>query len=167
MKEPSDLETAVKRIGGYLHKVVPVLDDAGKVINYAVQPLMVEFKARDAAQVVVGSSILAVPVAFTAEAWEVAEQLPQANIAMLAGLSLVFIGVFVFFNFYRQALRGHVFDFVKRVAATYLISATVVAILLTIIQKAPWQTDWVLAVNRVVVVAFPASMSASLADSIK
>ena len=167
MKEPDPITSTIKRIGGHLHRVVPILDDAGEVINYAVQPLMVELKPRDIAQIVIGSSILAIPVAFTGEAWELAEQLPMTNIIALAGVSLLFIACFVFFNFYRGVLKGHVFDFLKRVIATYLISAAIVALLLWIIQKAPWQTDWLLAVRRVIVVAFPACMSASLADSIK
>ncbi len=37
----------IKRIGRYLHTVVPVFDNAGKVIHYAVTPIMVEFRPRD------------------------------------------------------------------------------------------------------------------------
>ena len=62
-------KTSVKRIGGYLHRVVPIADSAGKVVNYALKPLMVEFHPRDLMQVIVGASILAVPVAMTEETW--------------------------------------------------------------------------------------------------
>ncbi len=41
---------------------------------------MVEFRPRDLLQVLVGSSLLAIPMAFTAETWELGEQLPIINV---------------------------------------------------------------------------------------
>jgi hypothetical protein len=43
----------------------------------------------------------------------------------------------------------------------------VVGLLLTIIQKCPWGTDNLLAVKRILIVAFPASMSAAVSDTLK
>ena len=43
----------------------------------------------------------------------------------------------------------------------------VVGALLTVIQKAPWTTDTLLAVKRMLIVAFPASMSAAVSDAFK
>lgn len=160
-------DPTVKRIGGYLHRVVPMLDEAGHVMHLAIHPIMVEFKLRDLAQLIVGATLLAMPVAFTAEAWEVADALPPRNIYMILGLSLVFVSLYVYFNFYRLVLRGHFWQFAKRVLATYLVAAIVAAVLLTLIEKAPWQTDVWIAIRRVIIVAFPASMSASVTDSIK
>ena len=65
--EEQKIETKVKRIGGYLHRVITVFDSAGKIIDYTLTPIMVEFRPRDLMQVIVGASILAVPVAFTEE----------------------------------------------------------------------------------------------------
>lgn len=157
----------VKRIGGYLHKVVPVMDEAGKVLSYAVSPLMWEFRPRDVMQIIVGASILAVPVAFTEETWALGERLPSGNVVALAGVSIVFIALFVYYNFYRNALRGHTFEYAKRVAAIYVLSLVVVGGLLTIIQKCPWGVDNALAIKRMVIVAFPASMSAAVSDMMK
>jgi uncharacterized membrane protein len=157
----------VERIGGYLHKVVPVVDGAGKVLSYAVSPLMWELRPRDIMQIVVGASILAVPVAFTEETWVLGERLAAANVAALAGISVLIIALFVYYNFYRNALRGHVFEYVKRVAATYVLSLIVVTGLLMLIQKCPWGVDNALAVKRIVIVAFPASMSAAVSDMLK
>jgi len=42
-----------------------------------------------------------------------------------------------------------------------------VAGLLTIIEVAPWSTDLALTIKRMIIVAFPASMSAVVADTIK
>jgi len=160
-------ETTVHRIGGYLHRVVPILDEAGQVLHHAFIPLMVEFRPRDLMQIIVGASILAVPVAFTEETWNLGAQLPLPNVLGLSSLSLVFIALFVYFNFYRFSFKGHVFKYCKRVAAIYLFSLFVVALLLTIIQKCPWGTDNLLALKRILIVAFPASMSAAVSDTLK
>jgi uncharacterized membrane protein len=53
------------------------------------------------------------------------------------------------------------------VAITYVISLLVVAGFLTMIQKAPWEADLLLALKRTIIVAFPASMSATISDIIK
>jgi uncharacterized membrane protein len=38
---------------------------------------------------------------------------------------------------------------------------------LTLLDKAPWQTDSILALKRTIIIAFPASLSAAVADMIK
>ena len=159
-------ESTIERIGGYLHRVVPIVDSAGKVLDYALKPVMVEFRPRDMMQVIVGASILAVPVAFTEETWSLGERLPTVNVLVLSGLSVLFIALFVYFNFYRFAFKGHVRQYCMRVLAIYLFSLAVVGILLSIIQKCPWSTDATLAVKRILIVAFPASMSAAVSDTI-
>ena len=128
---------------------------------------MVEIHARDVAQIFVGSAILAIPVGFTEETWNLGRTLPSANVAALALISLVFIALFVHLHFYRGFLGSYVFEYVKRIIAIYAISLVVVGVLLTIIQQCPWATDWLLAVKRIVIVAFPASMSATVADALK
>lgn len=160
-------ESTVRRVGGYLHRVVPIVDGAGKVLNYALSPLMVEFRPRDMMQIVVGASILAVPVAFTEETWNLGAQLPLANVLGLSALSFLFIALFVYFNFYRFTFKGNVMQYCKRVLAIYMFSLFVVALLLTLIQKCPWGIDNLLALKRILIVAFPASMSAAVSDTLK
>lgn len=161
------IKITVERIGGYLHKVVPIVDKSGDILSYALKPLMVEFKPRDVLQVIVGSSILAIPLAFTEETWMLGESLPLNNILLLSLTSIVFIAAFVFFNFYRYNMKGQVYEYLKRVIGTYLISMLVVGLILTIIDKCPWGTDNLLAIKRIIVVAFPASMSGTLSDTLK
>ena len=157
----------VERVGGYLHRVVPIADGAGNIISHALKPLMVEFRPRDLMQVIVGASILAVPVAFTEETWRLGQTLPFRNVLILSAVSLMFIALFVYFNFYRFAFKEHVLEYVKRVLSIYLFSLLVVGTLLTVIQQAPWASNVVLAVKRVLIVAFPASMSAAVSDALK
>ncbi|MFP4167224.1 MAG: DUF2391 family protein [Desulfonatronovibrionaceae bacterium] len=160
-------KTSIRRIGGYLHRVIPIVDSAGRVLDYAVKPLMVEFRPRDMMQVIVGASILAVPVAFTEETWNLGENLPLANVLALSSLSILFIAFFTYFNFYRSAFKGHVHSYILRVVGTYGFSLLVVGGLMTLIQQCPWTTDFVLAAKRVLIVSFPASMSAAVSDAIK
>ncbi len=126
------------------------------------------FHLKDVLQVVVGAAILATPVGFTQEVWELGQTLALQNIIGFLILSLLFIGGFVNYNYYRHVPVGkHKTGFMKRVLSTYVVSFIVAAVFLTLIEKAPWGIDFVLAFNRTVLVAFPASMSAAVADIIK
>lgn len=165
--EDQKIESKVKRIGGYLHHIIPVFDSVGKTINYTIKPLMVEFRPRDLMQVIVGASILAVPVAFTEETWKLGESLPMRNVLLLSCVSLLFIAGFVYFNFYRFNFKKYIFEYFKRVIAVYIFSLLVVGLILTIIQKCPWGQENLLALKRILIVAFPASMSAAVSDTLK
>ncbi|TNC79790.1 MAG: DUF2391 domain-containing protein [Oleiphilus sp.] len=159
----------IKRIGraGYLHTIIPIFDNSGKLIKKVVKPLKVELVFRDIIQIIVGATLLAIPMAFTEETWQLGSKLPLANILTLSGVSILFIAIFVYANFYQYYLRGFVFEYVKRVLAIYLISLIVVGLLMTLIQQCPWGEDNLLAIKRIILVAFPASMSAVATDAIK
>lgn len=155
------------RVSGKLKEVVTIQDEEGHIIEKYVTPLMVEFYPRDIMQVIVGASILAIPVAFTEEVWRLGGSLPTLNILGLALLSIIFVSSFVYYNSYRRHIHTHLNEFLKRVIFTYILAYITVAIILLLIDKAPWATDWVLAAKRTAIVAFPASMSAAVADMIK
>ena len=156
------------RVAGKLKEVVTVHDEKGNLLHKIISPLMVEFYPRDLIQIIVGASILAIPVAFTEETWRLGESLPLNKVLGIMFLSLFFILIFVYYNFYRKEhLREHWDELIKRVISTYIISLIVVASILTLIEQAPWITNHLLAIKRVILVAFPASMSAAVADMIK
>ncbi len=159
----------IARIGraGILHSVIPVVDETGKIVQRIVKPLKVELKARDIIQIFVGATLLAIPMAYTEETWQLGEKLPLLNIGILAIISILFIAVFVYANFYQYYLKGFVFEYIKRVIAIYIISLIVVGFLMTVIQQCPWGIDNILAIKRIVIVTLPASMSAVAADAIK
>jgi uncharacterized membrane protein len=167
MPEKVKTKRDVVRVSGKLKEIVTVLDESGKVVHKMISPLMVEFYPRDLMQIIVGSTILAIPVAFTEETWNLGESLPMANVLGILGLSVIFIGAFVYYNFYRSNFKEHKKEFIKRIISIYFVSLIVVGLLLTLIQRAPWNTDLVLALKRVIIVSFPASMSAAVADMIK
>ncbi len=153
--------------GHRIREVTTVYDSAGNVVHKLVEPIMVLFRSHDVVQVVVGASLLAIPMAYTEETWRLGEQLALRNVFFLAAMSIVFIALFVYYNFYGEHIRTHSLEFVKRTFSIYLISLIVVGLFLTIIEQAPWMTDWLLALKRTIIVAVPASMSASVADMIK
>ncbi len=153
--------------GGYMHSIVPILDSSGKVIQRIIKPLMVELRLRDIMQIVVGATILAIPMAFTEETWRLGQNLPTLNIVLLAVISFFFIAMFVYYNFYRFYLKGYTFEYIKRVVVIYSLSLMVVGLLMTVIQQCPWGVDNWLAIKRIIIVSFPASMSAAITDSLK
>jgi uncharacterized membrane protein len=154
-------------VAGKLKEIITVTDEKGRILHKLINPVMVKFYARDVMQIIVGASILAIPVAFTEETWNLGASLPFANIIGLMLLSFIFISTFVFYNYYRDRLKEHRIEFVKRVFTTYLVSFLVVAVLLTIIERAPWNTNFMVAFSRTVIVSFPASMSGAVADMLK
>ena len=167
VKTPADV--SIERLGrnGYLHRVIPIMDKAGNVIQRVVKPLEVEFRLRDVIQTVVGASILAIPAAYTEEAWNLGSELALSNIIGIAVLSITFIAIFVYYNFYKSYFAEFRSQFILRVVGTYLVSLVVVAVLLALVDKTPWGVDNLLAIKRIIVVGFPAAMSATVVDAIK
>lgn len=156
------------KVEGRLREVVTVYDKSGNVLHKLMRPISVNFQPKDFLQVVIGASILAIPVGFTEETWRLGAELLLQNVFAFMLLSILFISAFVYYNYYRsEGIKGHLKKFVKRILFTYLISFLVVALLLFLIQKAPWNTDLLLACKRTILVAFPASMSAAIADMVK
>ena len=158
----------VVRVHGRLKEILTFHDNKGKVVHRFINPLMVELYPRDLVQIIIGATLLAIPVGFTEETWRLGEVLPMLNVVVIGLISLLFISTFVLYNYYSStSIKGHVDEFIKRIMGTYLISFFVVGILLTIIQRAPWTTNWILAFKRIIIVAFPASMSAAVSDMLK
>jgi uncharacterized membrane protein len=162
-----DSKRKIVRIGTSLKEIVTVRDEKGDILHRIINPLMIEFRSHDVIQVIVGSLLLAVPVGFTEEVWRLGYGLPVTNIMAFFILSITFIAIFVYYNSYKHHFQSHKSEYYKRVFSIYVISFVVVGIFLTMVQQAPWTTDFVLAIKRTILVAFPASMSAAVADMIK
>ena len=169
MGDTTKIEREIIRISGKLKEILTIKDSTGKVIHKIISPLMLEFYPRDLIQVIVGATILAIPVALTEETWNLGQKLPLINVLSLFFLSLLFISIFTYYNYHKQdnKLKSYNHEIFKRIFATYIGSFVVVTVLLIIIQKAPWTSDWLLALKRTIIVTFPASMSAAVADMIK
>ncbi|MEM7578015.1 MAG: DUF2391 family protein [Planctomycetota bacterium] len=165
----TDVSTSpiLKRLNGHLHRVTPVFDEAGKLLHWATQPVMVEFKPRDIAQVVVGSTILAVPMILSDETIRTAGELTATRIGVVALVSVSFVAAFAYFNFYRTLIKGQVLNFLKRVVLTYVVTLLVVLGLMETLGQTHWSTDPTLTVRHLILVGLPASMFATVADAVK
>ena len=137
MKKEETTRVSIKRVGGYLHKITHLMDETGNVIHTVISPFMVELKPWDILQIIVGASILAIPIWLTEEIWILGKELPFKNVVMLATISILFLAGFIYYNFYRFHFKEHLREYFKRVIWTYILSLIVVAVLLTIIQKCP------------------------------
>ena len=159
----------MKRVPDKPQEIITIRDAKGRVIRKVIQPRRIDFHPKDLLQVMVGAAILAIPVGFTEETWKLGTQLPVINFIIFVVLSLLFVGAFVYYSYYRHhySIKLHWTSYVNRVIGTYVFSFIVVAVLLSLIQVAPWSTDFALAIKRSVLVTFPASMSAAVADTIK
>ena len=130
-----------------------------------VTPLKVEFHPKDILQVIIGATILAIPVGLTEETWELGITLPLLNIFGFLVLSLLFISAFTYYNYYRHKIHIHMDKFLKRTFSTYLLSFIVVALLmLMILPNAVPESTILTMFKTTVIVAFPASMSGAIAD---
>ncbi len=166
MEVNKNLEKEIKRIDGQLYEILTMKDDQGAELQHINIPLKVELQLHDVLQIIVGASILAVPVAFTEEVWNMGDQLPWFNTFLLCAVGILFMAAFVFFTSYRLHLKLFRNEYIKRVAVTFILSLIIVGLLLTIVDKCPWLTDFDIALKRTLIGAFPASMSATVTDNI-
>ena len=167
MDNQTETKRKIIRIGRYLNEIIIIKDSTGNLIHKITKPLMIEFYPRDIMQVIVGATLLAIPVTFTEETWNLGEKLPLLNVSIIGIISLIFIGLFVFYNYYRSHIKSHWTEFIKRVISTYLISIIVVGLILFLIDKAPVGPEWIITLKRIIIISFPASMSAAVADMLK
>ncbi|MCB0367211.1 MAG: DUF2391 family protein [Bdellovibrionaceae bacterium] len=161
------LKTEIKRVNGYLKEFVTFFDASGKPISQVVNPLMVELKPRDVLQIFVGALLIASPLCFTEEVWNLSVDLKQFNVILLSGFSVITVTMFIYLNFYRFRLKGNVIEFVKRVAATYLITLFSVALILLLIDKLPFLDHPEVALRRVLIIGFPSVFAATISDYMK
>jgi uncharacterized membrane protein len=156
-----------KRINGYLKEVVTFFDDTGKPIGHVMNPLMIEFHPRDIMQIFVGSLLVSSPMCLTEEVWTLSENLKMENIYYLMICSAFAVILFVYFNFYRHKLKGHIIEFIKRIVAVYGVSTLSVILILFLIDKFPYETNPVVAFKRVIIIGFPTIFGAIVTDSLK
>lgn len=119
----------------------------------------------DIIQVIVGASALSVPVAFTEEAWNLGRTLPMANIFFLTALSLLFINLYSIHNIFQGEVHYRVSIYILRTAIDYAITILVVGVVLLALNRLPILTEPMVALKRIVILSFPASMGAVVVDS--
>ncbi|CAM3759876.1 hypothetical protein VA7868_03146 [Vibrio aerogenes CECT 7868] len=127
--------------------------------------MKISFNMEDAGQIFVGAFALAVPVAFSEEAWQLGKVLPLPNLLMLLGLSILFLGIYTYQSVFQRDIAGRLTMFIARIVIAYLMTALVVALVLICLDKFPIWTETATSLHRVIVISMPASMGAIVVDS--
>ena len=121
--------------------------------------------AEDIIQVIVGASAFSVPVAFSEESWNLGRTLPVQNIILLIVLSLLFTNLYSFYSIFQKNVRHRMGVFISRTLVDYGVTLLVVFVVLFALNRMPLMSEPLIALKRVLVLSFPASMGAVVVDS--
>ncbi len=122
------------------------------------------FRLHDVAEIAVGAVLLAFPVAVTEEVWQISRDLSFTHCAFISVASIGLLAWFGYYMFYR--VNPRTWNFMLRIASVYLITLSISAIILIMIDKFPLQDEPVVAIKRMIIVALPACFSATVLDSV-
>jgi uncharacterized membrane protein len=120
----------------------------------------------DVAEMLMGAVALAYPVAVTEEVWDLGVALPAWKVLSLWICSGIVIGWYGTHRFQGGAFRKNWGRVVLRVGVVQLLTFCVCALLLGMLDKFPLLTDPAVALNRAVLVLFPAAFSATIVDGL-
>lgn len=123
------------------------------------------FNVEDFIQIVVGSSLLVAPIAFSEEAWKLSTSLPIKNIVFLLILSLLFISLYVYQGIFSGDIKTRISIFVSRIFIDYIITLMVVFIILLALDKIPFHNP-IIIIKRVILIGFPASLVGVILDGL-
>lgn len=118
----------------------------------------------DIIQVVVGSSALTIPVAFSEESWKLSETLPMFNLIFIVLLSLLFINIYSFQGIFQGQIKNRLSHFILRTIIDYGITLIVVFIILFALNRMPIVEEPLIAIKRIIILSFPASMGGVIVD---
>jgi uncharacterized membrane protein len=123
-------------------------------------------ESRDFAEIIIGSLVLAFPLALTEEIWNLSHEISTGRTVIISLASLAFISFFV------QTVYRHDFSFssqkqlAARVFTVYGLTLAVVAAVLISVDRLPLFTETLVAIKRTILVSFSASFAATVVDSL-
>ena len=164
MTSTEESRAAYRRIGGQVHTIQEIRDEAGRLIDTLTKPLKVELRLQDVGQLLAGACMMGIPMALADEVWVLGETLPPGRILLIALLSILVLALFIWGLFYGGHIAEFKFDFFKRVAISYLATLGVSLLLLALFGEAGF--DLSLSIRTAVIVAFPSAFAASTVDFI-
>ena len=124
------------------------------------------FNLEDASQITIGAFVLAVPISFSQEAWDLGNSLPIINLLLLFALSVFFLALFTLESLFQGKIQYRIPVFIFRIFIAYLLAGMVVSLILFTLNKFPILSDPSLAIKRLILITMPASMGAIIVDSI-
>jgi len=128
--------------------------------------MSLNLNGEDIAQIVIGASVLAVPISFSEEAWVSAINLPLPNLLLVVVLSIAFLTLYSYQSLFQTKVKNRKFVFVFRICVAYLLTCLVVSVVLLSLDKLPLVSEPIVALKRIILVAMPASMGAIVVDSL-
>lgn len=125
--------------------------------------MKLSFNFEDASQIFVGSFALAVPISFSEEAWRLGRLYPQLTYYCCSFVCGA-LGFYTYESVFQKDIVARLPVFIFRIVIAYVMTALVVALVLTcldkLLVKRPYCVD-----QRVIVISMPASMGAIVVDS--
>ena len=118
----------------------------------------------DVAEIIIGTCVLAFPVALTEEVWEISRTLPIGRVLHMFFWSVVFVGFFTYQRYFRHQLSGNVGLFLVRLVLThFLVTVNSATILFALNQLLT--VDVAVALKRVIIVSVAGSFAGTIVDS--
>ena len=74
--------------------------------------MKLSLNGEDISQIVIGASVLAVPISFSEEAWVSAVNLPFANLLLVVLLSIGFLALFAYQSLFQASIKHRIFIFI-------------------------------------------------------
>lgn len=118
----------------------------------------------DIGQMIIGATVLSVPVAFTEEAWRLSKTLPMINVLAIVVLSLSFLSLYSYWGIFQGKIKNRETTYISRVLIGYIVTCFVVCVILTVLNKFPIFDDATIALKRMIIISLPASMGAVVVD---
>ena len=129
------------------------------------EPAEPRFHWRDLAEVGIGACILAFPVAATEEIWILGAELPLGRVLMFGVVSILLLATVVYVIHGHEGRPLSHKTFILRVVGTYAATFAISALLLLGFDRLDLFQEPLIALKRTILIAFPASFAATLADS--
>lgn len=122
-------------------------------------------ESRDLAEIIIGSLVLAFPIALTEEVWDLSSEISLARALVISISSLVFVSFFVRTTYFHETTFTSSKQVAARALTVYSVTLLVSAATLLAFDVLPLLSDPAVAVKRTIIVAFPASFAATAVDS--
>ena len=118
----------------------------------------------DIIQVVIGAAALTIPVAFSEEAWKLSQTLPAVNMFVLLSLSLILVSLYAIQGIFSGNIKNRLVQFIFRVFIVYGLTLVVVSLVLFAIDRLPISDNPEVALKRIILISFPASLGGVIVD---
>lgn len=126
---------------------------------------MKKINTEDIIQVCIGSAILATPIAFTEEAWNLSQKIPTFKIYLIFITSILLNACFIFYGVYEGSIKGKGIKFIFRIIINYALTFLTVGYILYLIDIIQHPTEFMSWISKIILISLPASLSGAIVDS--